>query len=336
MGTGVNVQVRVRWLHHADAPWRPADVRQRDGRGIRQGNGNDEVGIVRYVTEQSFDTFMWQTLTRKARFIAQIMRGEIDEAEDISDTALSYQEVMALATGEPLILEKAQADADLAKLERAARAHNREQSQLDWTVRYRSEGAEGWRRTAASIDGAIGCRDRHTAGTFEATVDGTTYSKRAEAGRALAAAAQTAMITLGRGMSHRKVPVGWLAGFKVTVTVTEFPELATFSLEGVYGSDTAYEGAQVRAMAYDVQAGGIHAGLISRLEHRLAALEGARLDVLEQAAMCDREVAHARASIGAPFRRASELSAARDRAAGIDTQLAEAAERGKGDEASAG
>ena len=108
MGVGTNVQARAVALHHLDCPWRPADVAQREGRILRQGNLNDEVQILRYVTEQSFDGYMWQTVERKARFIAQVMRGRLDvrEIEDIGDAALSYNEVKALAAGNPLLMEK--------------------------------------------------------------------------------------------------------------------------------------------------------------------------------------------------------------------------------------
>ena len=127
MGVGTNVQLRAVALHHLDCPWRPADVAQREGRILRQGNANTEVQIFRYVTERSFDGYMWQTVERKARFIAQVMRGKLDvrEIEDIGEAALSYSEVKALATGNPMLLEKADADAELTRLERAERAHRR-------------------------------------------------------------------------------------------------------------------------------------------------------------------------------------------------------------------
>ena len=136
MGVGTNVQFRAIALHHLDCPWRPADVAQREGRILRQGNHNTEVQILRYVTERSFDGYMWQTVERKARFIAQVMRGRLDvrEIEDIGDAALSYNEVKALATGNPLLMEKAEADAELTRLERAERAHHRNQEALQHKV----------------------------------------------------------------------------------------------------------------------------------------------------------------------------------------------------------
>src|SRR3989440_974735 len=118
MGTGTNVQKRLVALHHLDAPWKPAEVEQREGRILRQGNENPEVAIYRYVTEGSFDAYMWQALETKARFIAQIMTGEsgVRRAEDIGGQELSYAEVKAIASGNPAVLTLAEADAELQRL----------------------------------------------------------------------------------------------------------------------------------------------------------------------------------------------------------------------------
>src|SRR5208337_3805399 len=110
MGTGMNVQQRLAALHHLDAPWKPAEVEQREGRILRQGNGNAEVAIYRYVTEGSFDAYMWQALETKARFIAQVMSGQsaVRRAEDIGGQELSYAEVKAIASGNPAVLTLAE------------------------------------------------------------------------------------------------------------------------------------------------------------------------------------------------------------------------------------
>jgi N12 class adenine-specific DNA methylase len=118
MGVGTNVQTRLVALHHLDAPWRPCDVEQREGRILRQGNLSEDVEIFRYVTQQSFDSYSWQTLETKARFIAQVMAGDkgIRSLEDVELAALSYAEVKALASGNPLVIEKAGVDAEVARL----------------------------------------------------------------------------------------------------------------------------------------------------------------------------------------------------------------------------
>ena len=129
MGTGTNVQKRLVALHHLDAPWKPAEVEQRDGRILRQGNENKEVAIYRYVTEGSFDAYMWQALETKARFISQVMTGDnaARRAEDIGGQELSYAEVKAIASGNPAVLTLAEADAELQRLSLLKKNHLDEQ-----------------------------------------------------------------------------------------------------------------------------------------------------------------------------------------------------------------
>jgi N12 class adenine-specific DNA methylase len=118
LGVGTNVQTRLRAVHHADAPWRPSDIEQREGRALRPGNLNPMVDVLRYVTEGTFDAYMWQTLQRKAQFIEQLQRRApgVRTVDDISDAVLTYAEVKALATGNPLLLEQAQAAGAVSRL----------------------------------------------------------------------------------------------------------------------------------------------------------------------------------------------------------------------------
>ncbi|HJT77468.1 MAG TPA: helicase-related protein, partial [Gemmataceae bacterium] len=129
MGTGTNVQKRLVALHHLDAPWKPAEVEQREGRILRQGNENEEVSVYRYVTEGSFDAYMWQALETKARFITQVMTGDnaARRAEDIGGQELSYAEVKAIASGNPAVLTLAEADAELQRLTLLKKNHLDEQ-----------------------------------------------------------------------------------------------------------------------------------------------------------------------------------------------------------------
>lgn len=129
MGTGTNVQKRLVALHHLDAPWKPAEVEQRDGRIQRQGNENEEVAIYRYVTEGSFDAYMWQALETKARFISQVITGDnaLRRADDIGGQELSYAEVKAIASGNPAVLTLAEADAELQRLTLLQKNHLDEQ-----------------------------------------------------------------------------------------------------------------------------------------------------------------------------------------------------------------
>ena len=125
MGAGTNVQRRLIALHHLDAPWRPRDIEQREGRILRQGNANKEVQIFRYVTEGSFDAYMWQTLETKARFIHQVMRGEtsVRSAEDLESGALTYAEIKAIASGNPAVVEKIKIDTEVRKLDQLRAVH---------------------------------------------------------------------------------------------------------------------------------------------------------------------------------------------------------------------
>ncbi len=137
MGEGTNVQKRLVALHHLDAPWRPADIEQRDGRILRQGNQNEYVKIFRYVTEGSFDAYMWQTLETKCRFIAQVMNGDatVRRAEDVDAAALTYAEVKAIASGNPLVIEKAHVDAEVMRLTRLKKQHAESQYQMRYRIK---------------------------------------------------------------------------------------------------------------------------------------------------------------------------------------------------------
>lgn len=141
MGTGTNVQERLIALHHIDAPWRPADVEQREGRILRQGNRNKTIQIYRYVTEASFDAYMWQTLETKAKFIHQVMSGEthIRHIEDIDSRALTYAEVKAIASGNPLVIEKASVDAEITRLTRLRSQHAETQFRIRSELRRSKE-----------------------------------------------------------------------------------------------------------------------------------------------------------------------------------------------------
>ncbi len=132
MGAGTNVQARLIALHHLDAPWRPRDIEQREGRILRQGNRNPQVYIFRYVTEGSFDAYMWQTLETKARFIQQVMSGRVSvrEAEDLEGGALSFAEIKAIASGNPLVMEKIRMDTEVRRLDTLRAAHQNQQYEI--------------------------------------------------------------------------------------------------------------------------------------------------------------------------------------------------------------
>ncbi len=154
MGTGTNVQTRLYAMHHLDAPWKPAEIEQRDGRILRQGNRNKEVEIYRYVTEGSFDAYMWQTLQNKARFIAQVMKGDVGvrRASDIGGQELSFAEVKAIASGNPAVLTLAEIEADVQRLTLLKRSHADEQYRARQQVKRLPEDIERLTRKAEACD----------------------------------------------------------------------------------------------------------------------------------------------------------------------------------------
>ncbi len=170
MGTGTNVQKRLVALHHLDAPWKPAEVEQRDGRILRQGNENEEVAIYRYVTEGSFDAYMWQALETKARFIGQVITGDnaARRAEDIGSQELSYAEVKAIASGNPAVLTLAEADAELQRLTLLKKNHLDEQYVARRSVRDLPGRISGMNERLASItaDEATATEHAHDAITI--------------------------------------------------------------------------------------------------------------------------------------------------------------------------
>ncbi len=174
MGSGTNVQERLIALHHLDAPWRPADVEQREGRILRQGNKNAVVQVFRYVTEGSFDAYMWQTLETKAKFIAQVMSGDmtIRRLEDLDSAALTYAEVKAIASGNPLVIEKAQVDAELIRLTRLRSAHAEEQYRIRSNLRRSHEDAEIFTSRLANLRQDLGVRQDTSGDKFRIELDG--------------------------------------------------------------------------------------------------------------------------------------------------------------------
>jgi len=308
MGVGTNVQARAVALHHLDCPWRPADLAQREGRILRQGNQNQAVEIVRYVSEASFDAYLWQTVERKARFIAQVMRGTLDvrEIEDIGDTALSYSEVKALATGDPRILEAARADTDLARLERLERAHNTAGRSLGQTVdavnRLLPRLAGELRQVDAALPRAIDTRGE----AFTITLDGRRYTSRPDA----AAALRDVLVALplppaGAGSALAEPqPIGQVGGFTVLARTQRYPQQRLhLSLDGVPRSGTAVEYGELRADR--------PVGLVTRLENRSANLPKTRSDLTEEITRNTRERERASAALLTPFQHTDALREAR-------------------------
>jgi hypothetical protein len=210
IGTGTNVQQRLVALHHLDAPWKPAEVEQRDGRIVRQGNRNAEVAIYRYVTAGSFDAYMWQALETKAAFIAQVMTGEstVRRAEDLDGKVLSYAEVKAIASGNPAVLTLAEADADLQRLHVLHKHHTDEQYQARRRLRELPRDIERLEHRLAALTQDM---TTATAQTTEAvTIGMRTYSRH----DALAALTSRLHALPASVSEVRTVPLGTYRGLQ--------------------------------------------------------------------------------------------------------------------------
>lgn len=192
MGAGFNVQERLIALHHVDCPWRPRDVEQRDGRILRQGNTNEKVHIYRYVTEGTFDSYNWQTVENKQKFISQVVTGKSPArtCDDIDDAALSHAEVKALAAGDPEIKERMELDVDVQKLSVLRTAYHNDQYKLEDDVNVnlphsivkKENMITALKRDQATLD----ANHAQTEGaTFRIELNGKTYTAKDKAGEAL-------------------------------------------------------------------------------------------------------------------------------------------------------
>jgi N12 class adenine-specific DNA methylase/SAM-dependent methyltransferase len=330
MGTGVNIQDILVAMHHVDAPWRPADVIQRNGRGIRQGNTCPEVEIYVYVTAGSFDGFMWQTLERKIRFIRAFMRPDFDlrEMGDIGDDVLTYEEIKAVTTGNPLLLEAAQAAQELQALQRAHRAHGQSQATLTYAITQHLAAIGRAREATAALAMLTGRREDTAGDLFRMQVDGIPYGTREDAAAALAAfiAAQAAehvagMQAAGEAYSRDGIQAGWLAGFPVMLDLAGYLNLkdarASLRLDGV---TRPVDEPTLRASSL---AGGAVAPLwvIRGLEGDAADLEVQIARHQQAITIAEMEIAHAREELGAPFPKQLALQAAMIRAADIEARM---------------
>ncbi len=178
MGAGTNVQRRLAALHHLDAPWRPRDIEQREGRILRQGNLNGEVRIFRYVTEGSFDAYMWQTLETKARFIQQVMNGQtsVRSAEDLDGGALTYAEIKAIASGNPAVMEKVKVDTEIRKLDQLRAAHLNQQHSIRLQIRSLPSEIKERQERIERLSADIATRDAQAGEEFSMSVGNRVFS----------------------------------------------------------------------------------------------------------------------------------------------------------------
>ncbi|MBU2547884.1 MAG: DEAD/DEAH box helicase family protein, partial [Proteobacteria bacterium] len=212
MGTGMNVQKRLKAAHHLNPDWRPSDIEQRDGRIVRQGNENDEVEIYRYSTEMSFDTFFWQTLETKAGYIGQLLKAGREQRviEEIDEVQASYAEAMAITSGDPLVKRKIEADAEAARLTNLRMAHARTYREMEDEVHSLRENKIPFaERRIKALSAAIEKRQDMSGDNFTITIGGKVYSKRKEANQALRALLEEGIIK----KTETPYKIGEFAGF---------------------------------------------------------------------------------------------------------------------------
>jgi hypothetical protein len=256
MGTGVNVQDRLYALHHCDVPWRPADLQQRDGRILRQWNKNPFVRIYHYVTKNTFDSYNWQIVEQKQRFISQIMTSNAISrtADDIDDTVLSYAEVKAIATGNPLIKEKMSLDIEVGRLKVLKSQYLRKRYSLedDITLHYPKQ----IKKTDAEIEAYkadIQTRDSNTAEDFIMTVNDTQYTDKIKAGKLI-------LIMINRYYQNENdTVVGKYRGFELRLRYNEFTKAHVLVI--------------CSSARYPVQMGESETGNIQRLDNELLGIE---------------------------------------------------------------
>ncbi|MBO3760354.1 PLxRFG domain-containing protein [Ciceribacter sp. L1K22] len=231
MGAGTNVQNRLVALHHLDAPWRPSDLEQRDGRGIRQGNElylDDPVGfeieILRYATKNTLDARQWQTIEAKARFIQQVRKGNVKtrEIEDIAGEAANAAEMKAAASGNPLILEEMETRRKLRQLEQQSVEHDREQHRIKARIRSLTDEVEAIEARSKAVAADAAAAAKATDAPLSITFDGASFDKPKEFGAAVIAAIRKEIIS-----NTGRTPEGRFADFAIT---TEIEDARSFSL----------------------------------------------------------------------------------------------------------
>jgi hypothetical protein len=301
MGEGTNVQTRLVALHHLDAPWRPADIEQREGRIVRQGNQNEYVKIFRYVTEGSFDAYMWQTLETKCRFIAQVMTGDatVRRAEDVDSAALTYAEVKAIASGNPLVIEKATIDAEVMRLTRLKRQHAESLYQMRYRIKRLGDSGELLEREIANIREDLRTRISTRGDNFAMTVRNETFTDRVKAGRAIVFAAAAI-----KPFQSTKA-IGNIGGFPISVE--RFNERATLLIHGKH--------------SYRANISESSAGTIASLEHALGSFEDRLRERETDLAQSRRQSADLTKQLDQPFEHEEKLATATKRQQEIITAL---------------
>jgi N12 class adenine-specific DNA methylase len=306
MGAGTNVQDRLVAMHDLDCPWRPGDLEQRSGRIVRQGNSNLEVDIYRYVTDGTFDAYLWQTVENKQKFISQIMtsKSPVRSCEDVDETALSYAEIKALCAGNPLIKEKMDLDIDVARLKLLKADHNSKQYRLeDNLLKYFPENIErnkgfisGFKQDMETLENHPHPKD----GFAGMVVRGDTLTDKDNAGAAILEACKEVK-------GREPVEIGSYRGFTMSLSFDSFEKEYKLSLKGAM-THTAVLGSDARGNLIRID------NALATMPERLKAAES-QLENLYQ------QMEAAKLEIGKPFPQEAELQQKSARLAMLDAEL---------------
>ena len=310
MGAGTNVQTRLIALHHLDCPWRPADIAQRNGRMVRQGNLNKEVSIFIYVTESTFDSYSWQLVENKQKFISQIMtsKSPARSCEDLDEAALTYAEVKALAAGNPMIKQKIDLDIQVARLRTLKAAYTSQHYRLEDAIAVAfPRQIKGTEHRIRAFEQDIQTAKEHQFYDadkkliFSIELDGKTYDKREDAGKALLGLVGAAV------RATKPVPVGHYAGFEITVEYKP--------LEKVFHAHLVGEATHTTELGNDAAGNMIRfQNVVSALPQDLNRLHGS----LEQ---LTKQLTNAEEELKQPFFQEQELSDKSARLAELDALL---------------
>lgn len=307
MGAGTNVQDRLIALHHLDVPWRPSDIEQQEGRILRQGNQNDKVKIFRYVTEGTFDSYSWQLIENKQKFIGQIMtsKSPVRSCEDVDEAALSYAEVKALATGNPYIKEKMDLDIQVSKLKLMKANHTSQKYRLEdnITQHYPHQIAIFKER----IEGFTADMNKYAKNKpedkeqFFMQVGGKPYTDKKEAGTAI-----IAMCKEIKGI-NASADVGEYLGFKLNVTFDSFNNKFVMNVKG--------------AMSHPMEVGSDAIGNITRINNVLEAMPTQLEEAQTKLANVEHQLETAKAEVDKPFPQEAELAKKLERLAELNALL---------------
>jgi hypothetical protein len=306
-GAGTNVQDRLVALHDLDCPWRPADLEQRAGRIVRQGNMNPEVDIFRYCTESTFDSYLFQTVEKKQQFISQIMtsKSPVRSCEDVDEQALSYAEIKALCAGNPLIKEKMQLDIDVAKLKLLQSEHRNQQYGLqDNLMTHFPKQIETHKGYIEGFKADISRLETNTHKTEEGispmTIGGKTYTDRGEAGAALLEACKSITTT-------EAAKIGKYRGFDILISFNTLHQRFDCDLKG--------------SMTHSAELGTDSFGNITRINNAFDKIPQRLRSVEAKLQTLNEQVVNAQAELEKPFPLEAELSEKSARLAELDAEL---------------